>query len=189
MQEILTQSERYVRYARAKTLAHFRMAHSVRGYHNTLGVPASLAATIVGTSIFATINSPEQHLWLQIGAGLLSLGAATLSGLQTFFKFSETAAQHQEAASDFSEVWHALDIFVLRHRMLFSEQQATSKELEDAFDTLVSISKRMDDIDRRAPTIPDEIYNAAKDGPQRATWRPESRATATSDEPSVSTAR
>jgi hypothetical protein len=121
-----------------------------------LGIPVTVATTIVGTSIFATLSSPPQNLVLQIGAGLLSLTAAVLSALHTFFNFAEVSVQHK-AAADYEAVRHEIDAFLLR-----TAQMTTADQTEVAVQGLRDISQQLDEIAKRAPTIPDHVYDAAQ---------------------------
>src|SRR2546425_13074944 len=97
---LLRKAEEYRFYAQKISNAHYAMAESAKARHNKLGIPVTVATTVVGTTIFATLTSPTQSLWLQILAGLLSLAAAVLAALQTFFNYSEVAVQHKSAAVD-----------------------------------------------------------------------------------------
>ena len=113
IKDLFRTAEDYRHYAQKKSNAHYRMSERAAASGRRFGIPVTVAATIVGTSIFATLSSPQQSLILQIGTGLLSLGAAVLSALHTFFNFSEVAAQHKGAAAEYEGVRHELDAFLL----------------------------------------------------------------------------
>jgi hypothetical protein len=111
---------------------------------------------IVGTTIFATLNVPGQYLWIRIVAGLLSLAAAVLAALQTFFNYSDVVVQHKKAAADYEAVLHELDLFILYYE---SEGEST---VEKAIEALKAITDRMDEIAQISQSIPDSIYNIVR---------------------------
>ena len=62
--------------------AHYFSADHFGARRYWLGVPAVLLSTLVGTSVFATVQK-QPELWLQITVGLASVAAALLASLQT----------------------------------------------------------------------------------------------------------
>jgi hypothetical protein len=70
--------------------AHYYSAEHFGARKYWLGIPAVVLSTLVGTSVFATIQTQPQ-LWLQIAVGLASVAAALLASLQTFLGYSERA--------------------------------------------------------------------------------------------------
>ena len=155
MTDLLPTAEEYRYYAQLMTNAHYAMAESAKQRNWWLGVPVTIASTIVGTSIFATFSSNSQSSALQIVTGLLSLAAAVLSALHTFFNWPEIAAQHKAAAADFETARHRLDMFIVKQRL-------TPPPPDEAINELTDVGKWFDDISKRAPTIPDDVYNKVK---------------------------
>lgn len=147
----------YRQYAQKKCNAHYQMSEAAKSKHTKLGVPVTVATAVVGTAIFATLNSPTQIIWIQIGAGLLSLAAAVLSALQTFFNFSDAAAQHKDAAANYEDIRHLLDWFILSY-----DQAKDQKNLDEPLKTLREIATKMNDAAKKAPSIPDNVYDAIK---------------------------
>jgi hypothetical protein len=81
--------------------AHYRSAGLFRLLNYFVGVPAVVFSSVVGTAIFAGLKKDSSWaLWV----GVVSIGAAVLAGLQTFFRFSERAAQHETAADWYSAI-------------------------------------------------------------------------------------
>lgn len=115
-----------------------------------------MSTTLVGTAIFASLSSPTQSLWIQIPAGLLSLGAAVLAALQTFFNYSEVAAQHKAAAAAYEAVQHRLDIFLLTHH-----ETSDQSHRESALKELSEIGESLHNISGHSPTMPDKVYDSA----------------------------
>ena len=157
MNDLLQTAEDYRFYAQKKSNAHYRMAESAAASGRRFGIPVTIATTIVGTSIFATFSSPHQNVILVITTGLLSLGAAVLSALQTFFNFSETAAQHKAAAAAYEEVRHELDAFLLDNAECESIEHKKT-----AIEELRKISLHLDEIAKRVPTTPDKVYDSVQ---------------------------
>lgn len=150
-------AEDYRHYAQKKSNAHFQMSERAKSKHTYLGVPVTVTTAVVGTAIFATLNSPDQTFGIQVAAGLLSLCAAVLAALQTFFNFGDIAFQHKEAAANYESVRHELDTFLLSY-----SSWGDASSLEIPIKELREISTRLDEIARKAPSIPDRVYDAAQ---------------------------
>jgi hypothetical protein len=103
------------------------------------------------------MNAPERDTQVQLLAGLLSLAAAVLSALHTFFNFADVTAQNKAAAAEYESVRHDLDAFILEQGMLRTSESPTA-----ALGKFREIAKQLDDIAKRAPTIPDKIYNSTQ---------------------------
>jgi hypothetical protein len=157
MNDLIRTAEDYRHYAQKKSNAHYHMTERAKALNNKLGIPVVIATAVVGTSIFATLSSPQQNLWLQISTGLLSLVATVLSALHTFFNYSQVAAQHKEAAAKYEGVRHELDSFILANPYIKDDEQHAA-----AIGTLRTISKQLDEIAREAPSIPDSVYDSIK---------------------------
>ncbi|BCX67955.1 SLATT domain-containing protein [Pseudomonas izuensis] len=157
VKNLFSTAEDYRHYAQKKSNAHYRMSEKAKSKHNFLGIPVAASTTIVGTTIFTTLNSTSQNLYVQIGIGLLSLSAAVLAALQTFFNFGDVATQHKQAAASYEAVRHELDIFLLRHGALCEDEplDAPLKELRE-------IAAELDDIVKKAPSVPDSVYDSAQ---------------------------
>lgn len=157
MDDLLRAAEDYRHYAQKKSNAHYRMAESAAAAGRRLGIPVTVATTVVGTSIFATLSSPQHSLLLQIITGLLSLGAAVFSALHTFFNFADVAAQHKASAAEYEAVRHELDAFLLR-----TAQMKDPSQIERAVQCLREISEHLDEIAKHALTIPDRVYDSVQ---------------------------
>ncbi|HEY5707072.1 MAG TPA: DUF4231 domain-containing protein [Terrimicrobiaceae bacterium] len=154
---MLATAEDYRHYAQKKSNAHYHMSERAKARHNSLGIPVTVSTAIVGTAIFATLNSPTQSFWIQVGAGLLSLTAAVLAALQTFFNFSDVAAQHKDAAASYEAVRHQLDWFLLSYSS-WGEASTLEVPLKQLRDT----AAQLDEIAKKAPSIPDSVYDAVQ---------------------------
>ena len=77
-------------------IAHYDSEAYFGRLHLYLGLPVIALSTIVGTSVFASLQeSTQKDSRLQITIGLLSVAAAVLSGLQTFLGYAERAEKQR----------------------------------------------------------------------------------------------
>ena len=152
MKDISDMADDYRWYTQRKCNAHYQMSESARLLNNRLGVPVTILTAIVGTSIFATISAAPQ-LWLKVAIGLLSLTAAVLSALHTWYHYQEVASQHREAAAEYGAIRHSLDYFMLMFGQVSEDQRST------ALESFKEISQRLDALEKKAPSIPDQIYD------------------------------
>lgn len=131
---------------RVLTIGHYAAAKVFEERHRNLGVPVIILSTVVGTAVFATIQTSPEPL-AQAFVGLLSLAAAILSGLQTFLGYSQLAEKHKRAAVQYSQLRRELDEFCA-----YPPPKEDRKAIIDDF------RKRWDALEQEAPTIPDKIY-------------------------------
>jgi len=80
MDDILARAHEYQSIYAISARGHHLAASEAEKWNTYLGVPVTVASTIVGTSIFATIHESPEMGW-RIAAGLLALLAALLSSL------------------------------------------------------------------------------------------------------------
>jgi hypothetical protein len=76
------------------------------------GLPAIIFSTIVGTSVFASLNNDNIPQWAKIAVGLISVVAAVLMALQTFLGFSERAEKHRTTAVRYGAVGRQIEQFL-----------------------------------------------------------------------------
>ena len=151
LQEVLSTSENYRMLAVNKDNAHHEVAHSLTNRHTWLGVAVVISSVVVSTAIFSTISQSAAVGW-KIATGLLSVLAAVLAALQTFFKLSEQAESHLMAASGYSRVRRRLEIFQLRF-------QGDSHTDDEAISSLDEIRTELDNLESSSPPIPDAVYD------------------------------
>jgi hypothetical protein len=84
--------------------AHYYMMGRLKILNTWLGVPVVVLTAVVGTSLFATLarSSNNTSAVLRATLAVISVAAAILSALQTFFKFGERSEKHAIAADWFS---------------------------------------------------------------------------------------
>jgi len=126
--------------------AHTRAAVNFERRSRLLGVPVIIVSTAVGASIFAGAGSSPS---LKIIAGLLSLGAAVLSSLQTALKYPEIAAQHKAAAQKYGKLRREVEVQLA---LKLEDQPKLTLWLN-------KIEQEWDTLEDQSPIIPQRIYD------------------------------
>ena len=136
-------------YARAFVTqrAHYLSADHFGKRKYWLGIPAVVLSTLVGTSVFATVQKQPEP-WLQIVVGLASVVAALLASLQTFLGYAERAEKHRIAGAKYGALGRELEVM----RALPS---APSGEV------VAEVRKRIDALALESPNNPLAIYKKA----------------------------
>src|SRR5664279_1280026 len=96
---VITLMIRAKRAARAQYLAgNIADASNLR-----LGIPVVVLSSIVGTSIFASLNSSPENGW-KVAVGIVSVVSVVLAALQTLLGFAEKAKAHRTAGAKYSSL-------------------------------------------------------------------------------------
>jgi hypothetical protein len=127
--------------------AHYLSADAFGTRKYWLGIPAVILSTLVGTSVFATVQK-QPELWLQITVGLASIAAALLASLQTFLGYSERAEKHRIAGAKYGALGRELE-------------QLRASETPPSAETISELRKRLDDLAVESPNNPLPIYRKA----------------------------
>jgi hypothetical protein len=127
--------------------AHYSSADHFGARKYWLGVPAVVLSTLVGTSVFATVQK-QPELWLQVSVGLASVAAALLTSLQTFLGYAERAEKHRLAAAKYGALGRELE-------QLRTSGPAPSPE------AVSDVRTRLDDMAVESPNNPQWIYRKA----------------------------
>lgn len=128
----------WLRRARESQMAHYEMANIFSRRERWLGVPVILITTVIGTSVFASLTSQVISPEAKIAVGMLSVVAAVLSSLQTFFKYSERSESHRSAAARFGAVRRKLEVIYAENSQ--SEERHYISTLRDELDRLADES-------------------------------------------------
>jgi hypothetical protein len=144
------------RKAKAQILgtAQAMAADSSHGYHLWIGVPAIIISTIVGTAAFAGVSEAGRtHIWISIVVGMLSVSAAVLTALQTFFNFAVKSQKHADAAARF---------FALSRRLghLADKPASYSWRLVEEIEEL---DEELNDIIKDAPRVSIKLQTKARE--------------------------
>lgn len=129
--------------------AHYLSANYYSRRRYWLGVPAVALATVVGTSVLASLATSHQ-IWVQVALGLGSVAAAVLTSLQTFLGYAERAEKHRIAGAKYGALGRDLEI--LRVCSVLAEER------------IVGIRERLDDLAIESPDNPQYIYYRAGAG-------------------------
>ena len=128
---------------------HDEAARRYDRYRYWLGVPAAVFSAVVGTSVFASLGTTVDER-LKIIVGLISISAAILSSLQTFFNFNDLAERHRTAGVQYKNIIRELE-------QAFAEQP---ESLQDKQDEWVSdLRRRLDELELSAPVVSKGIYD------------------------------
>ena len=121
-------------------------------YRYWLGVPAVILATIVGTSVFASLESTPNNN-IKIVLGLASISSAVLASLQTFYDFGSRAESHRMAGVKYKAIIRELEQTLTR----------PLRQLTEEDDFLDDLRKRLDDLEAEAPVLPEGIYRQVEE--------------------------
>jgi hypothetical protein len=136
------------RRAWAASIAHYRRASQLHRSNIRLGLPVVVLTAVVGTSLFATLGEERLPIALRIVVGTVSVCAAVLAAVQTFFGFAQRADQHVLAAD-----WYAS----LRRKI--EQMRAIRPEIRgDARKTLDELRRDFNQVGSQFPQIGDKDW-------------------------------
>jgi hypothetical protein len=116
-------------------------------YRYWLGVPTIVFAAVVGTSVFASLES-QVDTNFKIGLGFVSIASAVLASLQTFYDFATHAESHRVAGVKYKTIIRELEQILTR----------PAKQWPEKADYFNELRKRLDDLELEAPVVPEAIY-------------------------------
>ena len=148
--DVLQTAAAYRLLAIRKDNSHYAMAVRFERKSKVLGVPVVVTTAAVSTAIFGTLETQVTVDW-KLATGIVSLAAAVLAALQTFFNYAEQAQQHKASARDYSKVRRGLEIFEIRH-----SPGETSRD--EALHELAGFAQQLDELEAHEPTISNRIY-------------------------------
>ncbi|MBI5924249.1 MAG: DUF4231 domain-containing protein [Aquabacterium sp.] len=119
--------------------------------HRRLGIPTVVLGTVVGTSVFASLDATPQA-WVKIGIGLLSVASAVLAALQTFMGYTEKCTEHKAAAIRYGKLRRELEQYIACHK--------EGDNGDEAF--LLDFRERWNETDSSAPTTSQRFHDAAR---------------------------
>ena len=154
LQDILKTTDDYSLLVCVKEAAHRLTALALRRHERWIGVPVIVSSTIVGTAIFATLQDDDLVGW-RIATGLLSVVAAVLAAMQTFFNFGRDAHHHESAAFGFAKLSREFDVFLLQ----LAEMTETRAEY---MTHLQLLTRELNKLEHGEPHIPQKTWIAAR---------------------------
>lgn len=119
--------------------------------HRRLGVPTVILGTVVGTSVFASLDTNPQA-WVKIAVGLLSVASAALAALQTFMGYAEKSNDYKAAAIRYGKLRRELEQYMSTRK--------DDGHADEAF--LKDYRARWDETDSTAPTTSQAFHEAAR---------------------------
>lgn len=129
---------------------HEEAARRCDMYRYWLGAPAVALSAVVGTSIFTSLGQAQVDPTLHISIGLVSLAAAVLASLQTFYNFADRAERHRLAGTKYKAIIREIE-----------QELTTPTELEtNRAAWLDDLRKRLDALEEDAPVVPPRIYES-----------------------------
>lgn len=137
----------YERVAVTQT-AHYISAERFARKSYWLGIPVIALTTLVGTSVFATLQKQPQP-WLQLTVGFASVLAAILASLQTFLGYSQRAEKHRIAGAKYGAVGRELEVL-----------RASAESVPN--DVIEELRQRLDTMALESPNNPIWIYQRAR---------------------------
>ncbi len=121
-------------------VAHERAGASFESRGRVLGASSVTLSAVVGTAIFATIDT-SPALGLQILAGLLSVLAAVLAALHAFQNYAVVVEQHRRAALAYGRLRRSMEVEL-------ADQSLVNGEVLSRF------ASELDELRQAAPALP-----------------------------------
>lgn len=96
--------------AQTYAAAHRIEAVKLKKRHMLSGAPSVVISAVVGTSIFAGIQEAAQSVGLKWFLACLSMTAAGLAALVTFYNYAERSTRHKIASEEYDDTARRLEI-------------------------------------------------------------------------------
>lgn len=138
-----------------------RIVLSQQGHYNAsayferlnywLGIPVVILSAFVGTAVFATLEK-NVDARLRILIGLISVLAAVLASLQTFFRFADRSEIHRDFGGRYGALRREIE-------QIIAFPPPTEDELRQP---LTDLRQRLDTLGTEAPEIPRWAWKQAE---------------------------
>lgn len=137
----------WIRRARESQLAHYEMADILGKKGRWLGVPVILVTSAIGTSALASVAAELIPTWARVVTGVLSIFAAVLAGLQTFFNFADRADKHRVLGARYGTTRRKLEQVYARRDQTIDPQllEILRQELDSLAQDALHIPRRVFD--------------------------------------------
>ena len=152
--DVLKEAAAFRQLAIHKDNSHYAMAQRLETRNKVLGVPVIVTTAIVSTAIFSTVETQTAIGW-KVATGLVSVAAAVLAALQTFFNYADQAQQHRSSSRAYSQLRRRLELFVLRNTSGQPHRDQALRELNE-------LAQQMDELEKYEPTINSNVYEKTK---------------------------
>jgi hypothetical protein len=151
VEDIRALAERYRIVVQRSNRGHYMAAQRADTRSRVLGISSAALGAIVGTSIFATIQSSPSVDW-RITAGILITGAAILGALQTFLGYAKRAADYRTAGAAYGRLRREFDMFLLK--------TSAGRDRAQLMEDLCVLCRHIDELGQQSPLIPPGSYRA-----------------------------
>ena len=132
----------------AAEAGHRIMAERMRRRYLMLGVPIIVLTTVVGTSVFASLQHATVPTAVRVAVGSISILAAVMSSLQTFLRYGMRSEGHRIGAIRYETL-----------RRDVSELLALPRQSRpDPVRQLDSVRQRLDRYAKESPTIDERLW-------------------------------
>jgi len=135
----------WYRRARESQMIHYECGSHYAKWNYRLGVPSIILSALVGTAVFASLDSADINHKILIG--LISMLAAILTALHTFLGYAQRSEKHNGAAAGYSSI-----------RKTLERMETSPTDYVDNFNSeMALIQSELDNLAENAPTIPESI--------------------------------
>lgn len=117
-----------------------------------------MLGVVVSTSIFAALDSSPNSTE-KIIAGMLSLLAATLAAVQTFFNFSAKAKAHRAAGAQYGDIRRRCEFLLFQYHLM---RDGPSKA-RFAINQYAQLPDRLADLAANSPDVADRHWKRAQE--------------------------
>ncbi len=132
----------------AAEAGHGFMADRMRRRSLLLGVPVVVLTTIVGTSVFASLQDADVPTSVRVIVGSISILAAVISSLQTFLRYGARSEGHRVAAIRYETLRRDMA------KVLALPREAKTEPVWE----MDSVRQRMDRYAKESPTIGERYW-------------------------------
>jgi hypothetical protein len=146
-QELMNQ---WLNGLRIAQMAHARTAARYDVLHRALGIPATVLAAAVGTTVFASLGQ-QKNLAVLVSAGIASIAAAVLSALQTFLDYAGASQLHKRASARYGAIRRQLEELIVSN----PNEDQLRKGMEKVRASWTSVEDE-------SPIVPQRYHDAAK---------------------------
>jgi hypothetical protein len=146
--DIIKMADEFQNHLAVGGTAHYIAADRRSRQYTGLGLPVVVITSIVGTSVFATIENNPEVGW-KILVGIVSLLAAVLSAAQTLFRFSERAQEHKSAGAAYARLRREVQLFKLKYPKGDGDRSAALRELAQINDRIGDLAESSPQLDYR----------------------------------------
>jgi hypothetical protein len=134
---------------------HYKLADRRARTNQNVGGVTVVFSTIVSAGILTGVHKHHGTAFT-LAAGIVSLAAGLLAGLQSFYKFGESGERHRLAGANFGGVRNDIDFFLAQY------SGADSTYFDAARKELKAQTDRFTKLEQAGPGYPGRVYDRIK---------------------------